>query len=157
MGRPLFEILEGWLLLWSPSPRFETQYDYFVKASQSQLGFRRGRLALLWPPPTLFETKDYYFEIAKTMEGRSLFLSMLQPSGGLGQGRRHRGGQGGPWPPHFFGRGAGISFGPLLSKRKNKGPRAKRARRETLSRKKSRKRFKALRKIVRLRAYIKVY
>ena len=59
--------------------------DYFVKASQSlQLGFRRGRLALLWPPPTLFETKDYYFEIAKTMEGGSLFLSMLQPSGGLG-------------------------------------------------------------------------
>ena len=84
MGRPLFEILEGWLLLWSPSLRFETQYDYFVKASQSQWGFRRGRLALLWPPPPLFETKDYYFEIAKTMEGRSLFLSTQQTSVGSG-------------------------------------------------------------------------
>ena len=35
--------------------------------------------------PYLFETKDNYFEIAKTMEGRSLFLPTLtlQPSGGL--------------------------------------------------------------------------
>ena len=63
-------------------PSIKSQYDYFSKVKASG-ALEEGPTSSDLAAPPLIESKVYYYEKAITMEGRSIFLSTLQPGGGL--------------------------------------------------------------------------